>query len=201
MSTVFLAPTLQPVTQSPQRVQAGCSRPAALGPAVNVTFTGGRTKAAPSSSADARSAACLGSGGSVSGYGVEPSISTALRKPALRAASGSPRNALGQVVSWNTRGSASRATLALISDVPPRPQPISTPTSSENRKSNRPAREPTSWRSVWAWTSRRAPSVVLGYCPGWISRPRSRTATVIPARARRQARTPPPYPEPTTTTS
>ncbi len=82
MSTVFLAPTLQPVTQSPQLVQAGCSRPAALGPAVNVTLMRGRKNSAPSSSADARWAACLGSGGSVSGYGVEPSMWRARSKPA-----------------------------------------------------------------------------------------------------------------------
>ncbi len=42
MRTVFLAPSLQPVTQLPQPVQAAWCTPAAFGPAVNVTLIGGR---------------------------------------------------------------------------------------------------------------------------------------------------------------
>ena len=40
MSTVFLAPWLQPETQSPQSTQARCSTPTWFGPSLNVTLIG-----------------------------------------------------------------------------------------------------------------------------------------------------------------
>ena len=63
MATVFLAPWLQPVTQSPHLVQAGCSTPAALGPSVKVTLIGGRCTVAPTPfAARDRAASLVGSG-------------------------------------------------------------------------------------------------------------------------------------------
>jgi hypothetical protein len=65
--TVFLAPWLQPVTQSPHSVQAACSTPAALGPAVKVTLMGGRTDVAWTPAAARRRAASLVGSGQLSG--------------------------------------------------------------------------------------------------------------------------------------
>ncbi len=62
MRTVFLAPTLQPATQSPHIVHACCSIPAALGPSSNVTLIGGRKNSvAGSERAPRRSASSFGS--------------------------------------------------------------------------------------------------------------------------------------------
>ncbi len=65
MSSVFLAPVLQPVTQSPHPVHASWWTPAALGPERNVTLTGVGYQTAPS--AATRSASILASGGNEAG--------------------------------------------------------------------------------------------------------------------------------------
>ena len=65
MSSVFFAPGLQPVTQSPHPVHASWWTPAALGPARKVTLTGVGCQGAPS--AATRRASILARGGNDAG--------------------------------------------------------------------------------------------------------------------------------------
>ncbi len=96
--TVFLARWLHPLTQSPQRLQARCSMPAALGPSVNVTLIGGRITVWPTSSAARRRTASLVGSSQVSGNGVEPSMPSARLKNWSSSAgpTSAPRSSIGQ---------------------------------------------------------------------------------------------------------
>ena len=116
-----------------------------------------------------------------------------------RRTSGCRRSGAGHRSSAKIASLGSRATLALISEVPPSPQPVSTVTSGPTWKSNRPTGDPWSALAVWTWISRAADSAEFGYSPGCSSLPRSRTHTSRPARAMRAAAIAPPYPEPITT--
>ena len=128
---MVLAPTLHPAMQSPQCVHASWCTPAAFGPEVKATLIGGREKQAASSmpSAARRSSASLaspsGGGTGSTGAGVGRSMARARSMP-LVTESRSAWRAVGQASSCHTRSSGGSDTLALISEVPPRPQPTST---------------------------------------------------------------------------
>ena len=98
----------------------------------------------------------------------------------------------GQRSSAKTRASGRSATPALISDPPPSPQPTSTCMSSPRRTSNSAEDGPVRRRLPVTCISFLRSGKRLGNSPVSTSRPRSSTATVLPARASREAATPPP---------
>ena len=154
--SVFLAPMLQPLTQSPQPEQAGCSTPASLTPASNVTLMSGSRNGM----ADARGLAL-----EHRGLGERDSVLRVRRRSEHRAGAvhagldrrrRSARRAFGHRSSSKIRGSGSMATLAFTSDVPPRPQPLNTLMSSSMCSSYSAWRLPMSCSGVWTWKSSAA---------------------------------------------
>src|SRR5918997_4485873 len=157
MIRVFLAPWLHPDTQLPQPVQARAAGSAPGPPGANVTATSVTgSMGAPVAAAAAWSASTLGV---AAGGGETRSMARASAKCGA-SAPGTAR-AAGQPVA-NVESDGASITLALICDVPPRPQPTRTLISSPRRKSNSPVGEPTSRRRPCAWISRTAAVVVGG---------------------------------------
>ena len=102
------------------------------------------------------------------------------------ASSRSRRTSCGHAVSSKTRGSGDRQTLALISEVPPRPHAISTLTSLPTRTSNSAVADPSRPCGPFICVSAVALAMPSGKSPGRNSRPALQHRHLLPAA--RQAR-------------
>jgi hypothetical protein len=135
---VFFADTLQPETQAPQKVHGICATPTGFGVVPRLTATRGGSKQPPAATIPVASAVApaMRSDGNM----LPPSMVRAVaayssRRPLSR----SRRIACGQRARAKIRGSTSTIRFALISDVPPSPEPEMTSISPCCRQSKRPS--------------------------------------------------------------